>query len=173
SLRARRPSPCPQPVPLRGQSRLAACPSRSHLPASGVRGRLARVLRAALAAPPGAELWCPHHPAIWTRLQDGQGLSAVPDRLIRHDITAFGGDAFGVTDGLPGVIAGRGSRLLVPPLSNVAGVVQRQVGLHGSGSSSITVSCRKPGFGCPYSWVARISMICLSSAMMPASASPS
>src|SRR5690606_1873294 len=97
SLRARRPSPCLQPVPPRGQSRLAMS-SRSRLPTSGLRGRLARVLRAAFTAPLGAELWCPHHPAIWTRLQDGQGLAAAPDRFVRHDITAFGGDAFGVAD---------------------------------------------------------------------------
>src|SRR5690606_2583414 len=128
--------------------------SRSHLSASGVRGRLARVLRAAFAAPLGAELWCPHHPAIWTRLQDGQGFAAVADRFVRHDIAPLGGDAFGVTDGLLGVVDRGESGLLMPPFRDVAGIVQRQVGLHGSGSSSITVSCRKPGFGCPYSWVA-------------------
>src|SRR5690606_4883548 len=127
--------------------------SRHSLSASGVCGRLGRALRAALAAPLGPEQRGKHHVTIWTRLQDGQGLAAVPDRLIRDNVTAFGRDAFGVADRLPGVIARRLSGLLMPPLSDVAGVVQRQVGLHGSGSSSITVSCRKPGFGCPYSWV--------------------
>src|SRR5690606_4689288 len=101
--------------------------SRSRLSASSVRGRLTRVLRAAFTAPLGAELWCPHHPAIWTRLQDGQGLAAVPDRFIRHDITAFGGDAFGVADFGTGVV-----RLTNPPLGRVTSVL---VGWHHSDPS--------------------------------------
>src|SRR5690606_10252821 len=122
--------------PLRG---VPACPSgasphrscgissRHSLSASGVCGRLARVLRAALAAPRGPELRGKHHVAIWTRLQDGQGLAAVPDRLIRDNIASLGGDAFGVADFGTGVV-----RLTNPPLGRVTSVL---VGWHHSDPS--------------------------------------
>src|SRR5690606_9451579 len=148
--------------------------SRSHLSTSGVRGRLGRVLRAALAAPRGPEQRGKHHSAIWTRLQDGQGLAAVPDRLIRHHVTAFGGVAFGVADRLPGVEPARLTGLLVIPLARKARVLMRKDALHGSGSSSVKV--RRVNSSSPFgnfSWVATIRATWSSSARMPASTTPS
>src|SRR5690606_28414005 len=147
--------------------------SRHSLSASGVRGRLARVLRAAFTAPLGAELWCPHHPAIWTRLQHSHPRPAVADVLVGHGIGAFGGDAFGVADGLPGVEQARLTGLLVIPLARKARVLMRKAALRGYGFSSVKV--RRVNSASPFgnfSWVAMFITIWSSSARTPASTTP-
>src|SRR5690606_30209606 len=109
-----------------------------------------------------------------TRLQDGQGLAAVPDRLIRPHVTAFGGVAFGGADRLPGVEPARLTGLLVIPLARKARVLMRKDALHGSGSSSVKV--RRVNSSSPFgnfSWVATIRATWSSSARMPASTTPS